>query len=304
MAAPRGSVTPLAAAALIESAFAKVNLTLRVLGKRADGYHSLESLVCFASLADRVELRVGQPLELRVSGPMAVQAGTLEDNLVLKAARELERRVKKLKTGRFGLVKRLPVGAGIGGGSADAAAALRLLARANGIKLTDPRLQEAAAATGSDVPVCLDPKTRWMRGTGDVLSKPVAMPRLFAVLANPSLVLPTRDVFTELAAPRQVARTTREPPPVPATRKELVSFLSELTNDLEAPAVRLAPIIDQVLAMLREQPACVLARMSGSGSTCFGIFATRSAAVVAARALADFYPAWWVRTTELGATVD
>ncbi len=128
-AARRASVTPLAEAALIEPAFAKVNLTLRVLGKRADGYHDLESLVCFATLADRIELRVGPPLELRVSGPMAVQAGTLEDNLVLKAARALTSRVEGLKLGRFSLSKRLPVGAGLGGGSADAAAALLGLER-------------------------------------------------------------------------------------------------------------------------------------------------------------------------------
>lgn len=304
MAVRRASVTPLAAAALIESAFAKVNLTLRVLGRRADGYHSLQSLVCFASLADRVELRVGLPLELRVSGPMALQAGALEDNLVLRAARELERRVRKLKVGRFGLIKRLPVGAGLGGGSADAAAALRLLAKANGLKLTDPRVVDAARATGSDVPVCLDPKTRWMRGTGDVLSRPVAMPRLYAVLANPSVVLPTRDVFTELAAPRKLTRTTREPPKVPTDRKALALFLAEGVNDLEPPAIRLAPIIDDVLSMLREQPGCVFARMSGSGSTCFGIFATRSAAAIAQRALSDMHPAWWVRTTEFGAATD
>lgn len=297
-------MTPLLAAALIEPAFAKVNLTLRVLGRRADGYHSLESLVCFASLADRVELRVGAPLELRISGPMAVHAGTLEENLVLRAARALERRVKRLKLGRFSLVKRLPVGAGLGGGSADAAATLRLLARANGLRLTDKRVVEAARETGSDVPVCLDPQTRWMRGVGDILSRPVAMPRLFAVLAYPALVLPTRDVFSELAAPRKLARTTREPPALPDVAKELVTFISARANDLEPPAIRVAPIIEDVLMLLRDQPACVLARMSGSGSTCFGIFATRSAAAMAARTLADLHPTWWVRTTELGAALE
>jgi 4-diphosphocytidyl-2-C-methyl-D-erythritol kinase len=303
VAARRALVTPLVAAALIEPAFAKINLTLRILGKRADGYHNLESLVCFASLADRVELRAGAPLELRVSGPMAVQAGALEENLVLRAAHALARRVKRLKLGRFGLVKRLPVGAGLGGGSADAAAALRLLARANGLRLSDKRLVEAARETGSDVPVCLDPQTRWMRGTGDILSAPVAMPRLFAVLAHPALALPTRDVFSELAAPRKLDRAAREQP-IPTAPKEFVGFVAARPNDLEPPAIRIAPIIDDVLALLRDQPACVLARMSGSGSTCFGIFATRSAATVAARALTDLHPTWWVRTTELGAALE
>jgi 4-diphosphocytidyl-2-C-methyl-D-erythritol kinase len=291
----------LAAAALIEPAFAKINLTLRVLGRRADGYHNLESLVCFATLADRVELSVGAPLELRVSGPMAVQAGAVEENLVLRAARALERKVKRLKLGRFVLAKRLPVGAGLGGGSADAAAALRLLARANGLKLTDKRVVEAARETGADVPVCLDPHTRWMRGTGDVLSEPVVMPRLFGVLAYPALALATRDVFAELAAPRIAARKAWMPPALPTARKEFVTFVAEGVNDLEVPAIRLAPIIDDVLMLLREQPACVLARMSGSGSTCFGVYATRSAALVGARALSELHPSWWVKTTELGA---
>jgi 4-diphosphocytidyl-2-C-methyl-D-erythritol kinase len=294
-------VTPLVAAALIEPAFAKINLTLRVLGRRADGYHDLESLVCFATLSDRVELRVGGPVELRVSGPMAVAAGATEENLVLKAARALERRVKRLKLGRFGLVKRLPVGAGLGGGSADAAAALRLLAHANGLRRNDPRLLEAAAEIGADVPVCLDPHTRWMRGVGDVLSPPQAIPRLFAVLVHPALALATRDVFGELAAPKRTGRTMRALPSLPQARKEFVAFVAAGANDLEAPAIRLAPIIEDVLAILREQPACVLARMSGSGSTCFGVFATRSAATEAARAIVEVHPSWWVKTTELGA---
>ncbi|HWM47346.1 MAG TPA: 4-(cytidine 5'-diphospho)-2-C-methyl-D-erythritol kinase [Xanthobacteraceae bacterium] len=303
MAARRTTVTPLAAAALIESAFAKINLTLRIVGRRGDGYHDLESLVCFASLADRLELRVDAPLELRVSGPMAVHAGALEDNLVLRAARALDLRVKDLRLGRFVLIKRLPVGAGLGGGSSDAAAALRLLARANGLTLDDERVREAARETGADVPVCLDPRARWMRGTGDILSEPVAVPRMFALLVHPSLPLATRDVFTELAAPPRPEPGDGDVPPVPAARKDFAAFLAGHGNDLEAPAIRLAPIIDDVLMLLREQPGCVLARMSGSGSTCFGVFATRSASVIAARAIADLHPAWWVRTTELGASL-
>ncbi len=304
MAARRASVTPLPAAALIESAFAKVNLTLRILGRRADGYHNLESLVCFASLADRVELRLGAPLELRISGPMAVAAGALEENLVLRAARALELRVKGLTLGRFVLVKRLPVGAGLGGGSSDAAAALRLLARVNRLKLHDERVLDAARATGSDVPVCLEPRARWMCGTGDILSAPVTMPRVFGVLANPAVPLATRDVFNALSAPQDGGRAGGALPAVPGARKEFISFVAAHRNDLEAPAIRLAPIIDDVLILLREQPGCALARMSGSGSTCFGIFATRSAAVFAARAVADMHPNWWVRTTELGAELE
>lgn len=291
---------------LAEPALAKINLTLRVIGRRADGYHLLESLVCFAALGDRVELRIGAPLELRISGPAASDAGPLDDNLVLRAARALEKRVPGLKLGRFALTKRLPVGAGLGGGSADAAAALRLLAQANGLSPDDVRLYEAARETGSDVSVCLSSVTRWMGGTGHDLSAPVAMPKLFAVLVNPGIPLATRDVYGALAArtvSERIEAGTAEGarPPVPYERKEFLNFIAGLANDLEPPAFRLAPIVEDVLTVLHDQPACVLVRMSGSGSTCFGIFASRNAAKLAARTLAIRHPAWWVRDTELGA---
>jgi len=300
MAVRRAPVTPLAPA-LAEPAYAKVNLTLHVLGRGADGYHLLESLVCFASVGDRVELRPGVPLDLRVGGPTAPQAGAIDDNLVLRAARALARRAPSLALGRFTLTKRLPVGAGLGGGSADAAAALRLLARANRLPSDDPRLQEAAREVGSDVPVCLESLPRWMSGTGHDLSAPVTMPKLFAVLAHPAVPLATRDVYGELGAPVASPEAVGASlPAVPPGRRDFLAFIAAHGNDLEAPAFRLAPIVEDVLAVLREQPACVLARMSGSGSTCFAVFATRSAAALAARALADDHPTWWIRATELG----
>ena len=181
-----------------EKAPAKINLTLRVLGRRADGYHELESLVAFAGVGDALTFAPGGALTLAVSGPTAQAAGDNADNLVLKAARALAERIAGLTLGSFALSKRLPVAAGLGGGSADAAAALRLLARANGVALDDPRLMQAAQATGSDVPVCLDPKPRLMRGVGDVLSAPLDLPRLFAVLVNPGVAVSTRDVFAAL----------------------------------------------------------------------------------------------------------
>ena len=297
------SKAPVSLATLAEPALAKINLTLRVLGRRADGYHLLESLVCFAAVGDRVELRIGEPLELRVTGPAAEHAGPLDDNLVLRAAHALEKRVPKLKLGRFSLTKRLPVGAGLGGGSADAAAALRLLAQANKLPQDDARLYEAAREIGSDVPVCLSSVPRWMSGTGHELSAPVAMPKLFVVLVNPGIPLATRDVYGALAARTVAAPLKAESAnaqAVPRNRKEFLAFVSGLANDLELPAFRLAPIVEEVLAKLRDQPACVLARMSGSGSTCFGIFASRNAAKLAARTLAIRHPKWWVRDTEIG----
>ncbi len=193
-------------AARVELAPAKVNLTLRVIGRRADGYHDIESLVVFAALGDELAFAPGRTLKLSVSGPTARAAGGLADNLVLKAARALAERVEGLKTGGFTLAKRLPVAAGLGGGSSDAAAALRLLARANRIALGDPRLHEAARATGADVPVCLDPRPRVMRGIGEILSAPLELPRLPAVLVNPGVAVPTKDVFAGLRlAPRTEA---------------------------------------------------------------------------------------------------
>src|SRR5215467_9139023 len=159
-----------------ELAPAKVNLTLRILGRRPDGYHDLESLVVFAPFGDRLALRVGPQLGLSVSGPTAASAGPLADNLVLRAAQALAAHIDGLKLGRFALTKRLPAGAGLGGGSSDAAAALRLLAQANDLGLEDAPVREAARTTGADVPVCLDPRPRLMRGTGEILSAPLNLP--------------------------------------------------------------------------------------------------------------------------------
>ncbi|MGE0039132.1 MAG: 4-(cytidine 5'-diphospho)-2-C-methyl-D-erythritol kinase, partial [Xanthobacteraceae bacterium] len=186
------------ATARVDTAPAKVNLTLRVLGRQADGYHDLESLVAFAGVGDRLSFVPGRALSLTVRGPTAAAAGELDSNLVLKAARALADRVPGLRVGRFEMSKRLPVAAGLGGGSSDAAAALRLLARASRIALDDPRLMEAARVTGADVPVCLDPRPRVMRGIGDVLSDPLDLPRLPAVLVNPGVAVPTKDVFAAL----------------------------------------------------------------------------------------------------------
>ena len=290
-----------------EKAPAKINLTLRVLGRRADGYHELESLVAFAGVGDALTFAPGGALTLAVSGPTAQAAGDNADNLVLKAARALAGRIAGLTLGGFALSKRLPVAAGLGGGSADAAAALRLLARANGVALDDPRLMQAAQATGSDVPVCLDPKPRLMRGVGDVLSAPPDLPRLFAVLVNPGVAVSTRDVFAALnlaSVPASGGASSPTPLVSEGWGGEPTAFVAALVkerNDLEAPAIELEPAIANVLAVLQALPGCRLARMSGSGATCFGLFPTNAAAAAAARTLRVGYPQWWVRATVLGA---
>jgi 4-diphosphocytidyl-2-C-methyl-D-erythritol kinase len=191
----------------------------------------------------------------------------------------------------------LPVSAGLGGGSADAAAALRLLARANGMAPDDPSLMQAARATGADVPVCLDPRARLMRGIGDILSAPLDLPRLFALLVNPGVAVATRDVFAALSVPPAGQTASAGPP---AGRAALLAEITNGRNDLEGPAIELEPAIADVLAVLRKLPGCRLARMSGSGATCFGLFDSTRAASAAARTLRVGYPAWWTRATVLG----
>ena len=279
---------------------AKVNLTLRILGRRADGYHELDSVVAFAAVGDTLAFAPGADLALDVTGSTAGAAGPNADNLVLKAARALAALVPGLMLGRFTLDKRLPVAAGLGGGSSDAAAALRLLAGANGLAADDPRLVAAARASGADVPVCLDPRPRRMRGIGEILSPPLDLPPIPAVLANPGVAVATRDVFAALGlAPGERRAAAAEPEP-PGAVEQCVAWLAASGNDLEPPALRIAPAIADALEALRRTGGCRLARMSGSGATCFGLYATGGAASAAAAALAAAHPGWWVVATELG----
>jgi 4-diphosphocytidyl-2-C-methyl-D-erythritol kinase len=288
-------------AELVESAPAKVNLSLAVLGRRADGYHLLDSLVVFAGVGDRLALAPGGPLSLRVRGATADAAGPAESNLVFKAARALAAEISDLKLGRFTLDKRLPVAAGLGGGSSDAAAALRLLARANRLKPDDGRLFKVARGVGADVPVCVDPRPRRMRGIGEKLSAPLAIPKLAAVLVNPGVAVPTKDVFARLGLKPggAIARAPRSRA-LPRDRDGLIEALAAERNDLEPAAIGIQPVIARVLAALRRQPGCALARMSGSGATCFGLFPSARAAAAAARAMSQAEPRWWVKATPLG----
>jgi 4-diphosphocytidyl-2-C-methyl-D-erythritol kinase len=286
---------------LRERAPAKVNLTLHVLGRRADGYHELDSLVAFAGVGDELRLEPNTALALDIAGPGAAACGPLGDNLVLRAGRALEQRRPGLQMGRFTLVKRLPVAAGLGGGSSDAAAALRLLARLNTIDPGSEDLHEAARATGADVPVCLAGKARRMTGIGDRLGQPLALPPLFAVLVNPRVGVATAAVFAAMG----LARDTRcDAPPAPdwpaqPTRDGIIAALQRGYNDMQAAATGLAPVIGTVISALAATPGCRLARMSGSGATCFGLFDHCHAAAQAARLLSSGHPDWWVRPTLL-----
>ncbi|MGH6834757.1 MAG: 4-(cytidine 5'-diphospho)-2-C-methyl-D-erythritol kinase [Methylocella sp.] len=286
---------------LTERAPAKINLTLHVTGRRADGWHTLESFVALSRGGDTLSLTEGEPLSLSVEGPAAAATGRVEDNLVLRAARHFAERYPDAKLGRFRLVKRLPVAAGLGGGSSDAAAALRLLARANAISIGDARVLDAARATGADVPVCLAKRARMMRGVGDELGPLLVLPPLIALLVNPGVPVATREVFS-LMKIAQGSKTGFGGHPelykgMPA--EALIAALRKGRNDMESAACRLAPVIGDVLSVLGAAAGCRLARMSGSGATCFGIFQDCRSAARAKKAILRAHPSWWAKTCVL-----
>ena len=279
---------------LTQPARAKINLTLRVTGKRADGYHELESLVVFADVADTLTLEPAGHVTVDVRGPCADVVGAAGDNLIVKAHAALAALVPGLKGGRFSLDKHIPVAAGIGGGSADAAAALRLLARLNGLSIDDARIMTAALATGADVPVCVGSRACIMSGIGERLSPPLDLPPLPAVLVNPRVGVATRDVYAALARqnlprgglPQQAQRLGE----VPRGFDALIDYLESHGNDLTGPAIACAPVIGEVLKAMRALPGTKLARMSGSGATCFALFESEEARDYAADAVPR---EWW-----------
>jgi 4-diphosphocytidyl-2-C-methyl-D-erythritol kinase len=290
--------------ALVAEGRAKVNLTLRVVGRRVDGYHDLESVVAFADCADRLTLSPGAELDLEMSGPLAGACGETSDNL-LKAARLLGERVPDMKAGRFTLDKVLPVAAGIGGGSADAAAALRLLAQLNGLALDDGRLVEVALLTGADVPVCLTSRACDMTGVGENLL-PLSLPIMPCVMVNPRVPVATKDVFNALGlrngellvGATDVFRGTAWPE-AGASVEDWVEVLAASSNDLEEPATRTQPVIGEVISALSATDGAWLARMSGSGATCFAIYENTADAGRAAEKIRRDHPGWWVHAGTL-----
>ncbi|MGM4907832.1 4-(cytidine 5'-diphospho)-2-C-methyl-D-erythritol kinase [Tardiphaga sp. 866_E4_N2_1] len=296
-----GSTSPV----LEENARAKVNLTLRVIGRRVDGYHDLESVVAFADCADRLTLDAGGDLSLTATGPRAQECGDTADNLVIKAARLLGERVEGLTFGRFALDKHLPVAAGIGGGSADAAAALRLLVRANNLEMDDPRVLEVARLTGADVPVCVPSHACVMTGVGENLL-PLSIPRLPCVMVNPRVPVATKDVFKELGLKNGELRAGVKDvlkratwPNEGGSLDAWIDALNAGNNDLEAPALKVEPVIDTVLSALRGAEGVRLARMSGSGATCFALFGNDTDARRAAGVIQLAHPLWWVHAGAL-----
>ncbi len=283
---------------LEEHAPAKLNLTLHVLGRRPDGYHELDSLVAFASCGDRLTLAPGLDLSVTTTGPFATDIP--DGNLVIKAARLAAEAQPGLKLGAFTLEKNLPVAAGLGGGSSDAAAALRLIARANPRLASSVDWPAIAARCGADVPVCRLGTAARMQGLGERVTPVGPLAGLGCVLVNPRVPLSTPEVFKALAAPPLRQPHGDEPWPRDLSSGDaLLDFVRSGRNDLEPPARRLCPAIGPVLERLASSLGVSLARMSGSGPTCFALTANFDLARQVARRLSDSEPGWWVAPAAL-----
>jgi len=282
-----------------EAAPAKVNLALHVIGRRADGYHELESLVVFAEVADELVARPARSDSLRVTGPFAGAAGSGDSNLVARAVAAFRARWPgHVETGlAIDLVKNLPVAAGLGGGSADAAAALRLMARLGEARIALSDLGAVALALGADVPACLISRPLEVRGVGEILHPLRAFPATHIVLANPLVPVVTADVFRRLQSRHNPGLPAL---PQPLTRPaQLGLWLAETRNDLEPPAMTLVFAIGELVAELGAFDGCMLARMSGSGATVFGLFASASRAHQAAHDLRERHRGYWVAAAPL-----
>lgn len=282
---------------LRELAPAKINLTLSVLGQRADGYHELESLVTFADVHDVVTLSPGAGNGVSVAGPFAGYIGG--ENLLVRALALLHEADPLLRLGPVRLDKTLPVAAGVGGGSADAAALLRAVAQANPERAPGIAWSDIAARLGADVPVCLGGRPALMWGIGEKTAPLSRLAQAHVVLVNPGLPLPTADVFKALeAAEAPLSRPAPAPPDLPQL-SDLIDYMRARGNDLDRPATRLLPVIGEIKAILDAEAGCHLAAMAGSGPTCFGLFADRARAKQAAARIAEAHGDLWVRATVL-----
>ena len=273
---------------------AKVNLYLRVLGRRNDGYHLIDSVIAFAVEADVLTVTPDEEIGLEIDGPFAAALDNGSNNLVLRAARALSENAKVPDGAAIRLTKNLPIAAGIGGGSADAAATLRLLAQHWLLDMDRTVFERIALSLGADVPACLDGKTLRAAGIGELLEAAPALPPMEIVLVNNGRPVNTASVFSAHAG------TFSEPAPAPLRFDDAASvarWYGALGNDLLDPACRIEPSIGDVLAALEAEYGCLLARLSGSGSTCFAIFETTGAASAAASRLSAAHPDWWIRAS-------
>ena len=284
------------AAVAVEPAPAKINLYLHVTGRRPDGYHELDSWVVFSSIGDTVEVRRADQLSLTVDGPFADEIPATDDNLACRAARGLADALGKSANVAIRLTKVLPVASGVGGGSADAAAVLRSLLRLWDVNPEPALLATVAQRIGADVPACVRSRSCFMGGIGERLEPAPSVAGYPMVLANPGVAVPTAPVFKAREGRFSAQDRPSAEPSGPAA---LADLLMSRKNDLSAPACRLFPAVAEVESALRDLPGCLLARMSGSGGTCFGIFDAAGSADAGARTLRDRHPQWWATAGHL-----
>jgi len=278
---------------------AKINLFLHVGEKRGDGFHDLQSLVVFVDVGDTLAFSPSPELTLTLHGPFASGLEAEDDNLVLRAAQALAKHTgRPAAKAAIRLMKQLPVASGIGGGSADAAAVLRGLTRLWALDLSWTELRAVAETIGSDVPVCVESKASWMEGRGERVMPAATLPQMPMLVVNPGIAVSTAEVFRTLATRHGTGRINRATPL--SSPRELIAFLTKTSNDLQAPAQQIAPVIGHVLDELSRMPGVELWRMSGSGATCFALFDDQNAAEMAQVALSHTHPDWWVRATRLG----
>ena len=290
-----------------ERAHAKVNLNLTIHGRRPDGYHQLSSLVAFAEdVYDTVTVSLAPEFELTLGGnfgqPLEGQTNLIET--AVRLARSLK---PELQNGRFHLDKSIPVASGVGGGSADAAAALRAIAKLSGVEGVPPEFMELALRIGADVPVCLSGdgcRSAFMQGIGEQIFRPIGLPYLgdcgiHALLVNPGVKVATGQVFHRLGAPVLDHVSVPTPPEPFANQADLLSYLQATANDMERAAISIEPAIGEVLTYLETLPNCLLARMSGSGATCFVLFSSKDHSIEARKVLQKHREDWWVAPTAL-----
>lgn len=278
-----------------EFAPAKINLCLHVTGRRSDGYHLIDSLVVFADAGDNLIFRKSSEFSLHISGPMAEGLSNGNDNLVLRAARAVQG-ASDVKGAEITLDKHLPSASGIGGGSADAAATLRGLQNLYGLNELEPL--DLALKLGADVPVCCFGRAARMSGIGERIEPITQFPECAAVLVNARVEVSTGAVFSGLDLPNDIAGTkSLDELPAGGFRSSLeaAAWLSRQRNDLQSCAEKLAPVISESLNVLKRTPDCLLARMSGSGATCFGLYEDVAASNIAASQISDAHPQWWVK---------
>lgn len=278
------------------AARAKINLYLHVTGRRSDGYHLLDMLVVFAETGDEIAVAPAEHLSLEIGGPFGAGLGAGPDNLVLRAAEGLRRLTGFSGGARIELTKNLPLASGIGGGSADAAATLQALIQVWQVAPAHNALFDLAASLGADVPVCLDGRASLVGGVGDILSPLPPLPKAWLLLVNPRVETPTPAVFrAREGAFSEPGRWTE----TPGDARALAAALAIRRNDLTPPAIRLAPVVGAVLEAIAATRDCLIARMSGSGATCFGLYETAAAAEAARMTILRQQPAWWAMAARM-----